>query len=240
MQTCSNGANLLTEHGTAALDWNKCTACGKCIPACAVGARECLGRKVTVPEVMEELRKDAVFFRNSGGGLTLSGGEALLQAAFATELLQEAKKEFFDTAVETCGNVPWGSIEGVMPYTDLFLYDIKHMDPQKHRELTGCDNTQILQNARMLLQRGANVIFRVPLIPGLNDSEENLMALARFAAETQPQQVELLPYHQLGVSKYEMMGKQYILSGIVPPDGRRMTEIGELIRPVFPRLIINR
>ncbi|MHB1315752.1 MAG: glycyl-radical enzyme activating protein [Christensenellales bacterium] len=239
VQLCPNGANILSEQGVS-LDWNKCKACRTCISACTVGARECLGQKVTVHEVMEELRKDFVFFRNSGGGLTLSGGEALLQAEFAQELLKEAKKEHFDTAVETCGNVPWASFESVMPYTDMFMVDIKHMDPVKHRELTGCDNALILKNARMLLKKGAPVVFRVPVIPGLNDSEDNIKALAGFASETQPLQVELLPYHQLGVSKYEMMGKQYMLPDIVPPDSRRMEEIGRLMEPIFSRLLINR
>ncbi len=211
------------------MHWDRCSSCGKCVNACIFGAREMLGRCMSAEEIMEEVRKDFSFYRRSGGGLTLSGGEALLQADFASTLLRMACAEGVHTAVETCGCVPWEAFEAVIEHTGLFFFDLKHMDCNRHRQLTGTGNELILENARKLSERKKRIIFRMPVIPGLNDSESNVAQTARFAAELGAEKLELLPYHTLGMGKYAQLGMEYSLSDLRPPEEKHMEHLRMIV-----------
>lgn len=191
-------------HGMA-----QCDLCGTCTLYCPSGAREICGRDYTVVELLAELCKDKDFYARSGGGVTFSGGECMLQLDFLKEILRQSKENGLHTAVDTAGHVPYASFLEVLPYTDLFLYDVKSMEEGRHKQYTGVGNGQILANLGRLLQGGARVWVRVPIIPGVNDEDEDIHSLNRFFAENgRPKKVELLPYHALGEHKYAAAGKE--------------------------------
>jgi pyruvate formate lyase activating enzyme len=199
---CPRGA-ITMDGGRPRTDRRRCTACAACAAACARGARRLMGRVVTADEVMAEVRRDAPFFRRSGGGVTFSGGEPLSQPALLLECLRRARRWGYHTAVETCGHVPWEDLCRAAALTDLFLYDLKQLDPERHEGLTGVGNELILDNLAMLLEAGAEVIVRVPVVPGANDDAASLDALAAFVAQHPLMRVvELLPCHALGAHKY--------------------------------------
>jgi pyruvate formate lyase activating enzyme len=179
------------------------------------------GRLVGVDEVLEQVTRDSTFYDRSGGGMTLSGGEPLAQAAFAGELLRRYKEAEFgaSTAIETCGAVDWEAFALVRPHTDVFLFDLKHMDPDEHRRLTGAGNDGILENACRLSKEGGRIIIRLPLIPGCNDDAENVRRTAVFARRLAGvERIDLLPYHRLGEVKYPRLGRDYLLRNTpVPP-----------------------
>lgn len=226
---CPSGACVWTETAVA-VRWDACRHCGACADVCPPHARVMRGRSMTVEEVMREVCRDAVFFRRSHGGMTLSGGEALLQSAFSAALLRAARSEGMTTAIETCGNVPWAAFSAVLEYTDLFLFDLKHMDSARHRQYTGAGNELILENARRLAANGARMRFRTPVIPGVNDAEENLRATARFAAALGAEGLELLPYHAMGAPKYPRLGRVYAYEGLQPPEAEKMERLRALTR----------
>jgi len=234
VQKCENHAAAL-DHGKPRIAWDHCRACGVCTQACLAGAREIVGRSMTAAEVMEEVRRDFVFFRRTGGGLTLSGGEAMLQPDFALALLRMAQEEGIPTTVETCGCAPWETYRQALDCVDQFFFDLKHMNDETHRRLTGCSNVQILENARKLAEAGARIIFRTPVVPGMNDSEENIRATARFAADMHAEELELLPYHQMGAGKYEQLGLTYSLNEIRPPSDLQMQRLREIVAEEFAR-----
>jgi len=172
-----------------------------------------------VVEVLAEVLKDRVFYERSGGGLTLSGGEPMLQFDFAKALLSAAKRERLHTVIETCGAAPFEQFEAVRPDVDLFYYDIKETDDARHREYTGVSNEQILENVRKLDATGAPIVLRCPIIPGLNDRDEHFAAIAGLAGELkQVTEVHVLPYHLLGSSKSQRLGKTYALSEVKMPE----------------------
>jgi pyruvate formate lyase activating enzyme len=211
-------------------DRDICTVCGSCAEACAAGAREMIGRRMTVSEVMADIARDAIFFEESGGGVTFSGGEPLSQRAFLAELLKAWKELEIHTAVDTSGYTPWKALDSIRGNTDLFLYDLKLMDDARHRQFTGAPNGLILHNLRALSERGHRIIIRVPVIPGINDDAANLHALAEFAADLPHlERVDLLPYHASAQGKYERLGKPYHLPGAVTPPDERMGEIKDLL-----------
>jgi len=195
------------EDGRHVLDRSKCVVCGLCARECYAGALEIVGRNVTVEDVMEVVLRDRPFYESSGGGLTLSGGEPLLQAAFCKALLQQAKQSGLHTCVETCGQYSYDRLEAVAPYVDLFLYDWKESDPARHRDACGADNERILANLRALDGDGRKIRLRCPIIPGFNDRPDHLEGIVRLARSLQNMEgVELLPYHPLGVSKMRRFG----------------------------------
>lgn len=207
VQVCPTGVHAITASGVHTIDRTKCTRCGKCVDACPTAALSLIDRDVTVEEVMDILRPDIPFFEASNGGLTLSGGEPLAQHAFATELLRQARQEGIHCAVETSGNVPWPVLEKIVPYVNLFLYDIKEMDPERHRSFTGVDNRLIHDNLRRLHDLGAAIFIKMPTIPGLNDTRENFQAIGQLANELPNiQAFEVLAYHPLGRSKLDRFG----------------------------------
>ena len=191
-------------------DRNGCVACGRCAETCPAEALKTVGRSMTVSEVMEDVLKDRVFYRNSGGGITLSGGEPLAHPAFSAALLQAAKAAGLHTAVETCGFAPWERIDALRPFTDLWLWDVKAV-PEKHERLTGVPAAPILENLRNLDRRGAATVLRCPLVPGVNDEEAALHHIAALADGLRHlREIDLEPYHPLGEGKSRNLGRSEI------------------------------
>lgn len=196
------------ENGFLKFDRKLCVKCGKCSEICFNDANEIIGKEMTTSEVLTEVLKDKMFFDSSGGGLTVTGGEPSYQADFTLELLCLAKKAGISSAIETCGI---GSRDFYKESADLgatFLFDIKCIDPAKHRRLTGADNTHIMANLDYLMNRGADIIIRLPMIPDCNDSEEDIAILSAFLNENKDRYryAEIMPYHTLGIGKSENIG----------------------------------
>ena len=209
----------------------QCILCSECVEACPTGARQMVGREMTVEEVMLEVLRDRVFYEESGGGVTFSGGEPLMQPQFVLALVEACREHGLHTTIDTCG---FGYIDHLLtlaPLTDLFLYDLKFMDDAKHREFCGVSNTPILANLQRLTQVHQNICLRVPLIPGVNDSEENLEGLARWATSLPGvRHVNLLPYHPTGVQKFKRLGHVYQLDPVTPPSSERLQAATALFR----------
>ena len=182
-----------------------------------------VGRDVTVDDLMPEILADLPYYRRSGGGVTLSGGEILCQADFAAELLRTCKEEGLHTAVESAASSSFSEIEKILPYLDLYLMDIKHMNSIKHKEYTGVPNERILENARKVAESGTELIIRTPVIPTFNDTPEEIREISHFA-KTLPgvREHHLLPYHRLGRDKYSGLGRKYSLDEITPPSKEKM------------------
>lgn len=188
-------------------DSRRCTFCGECELYCPNSARRVCGKDYTVAQVMQMINRDRAFYENSGGGITCSGGECMLQVDALKELLAACKKQGLHTAVDTAGNVPWENFEKILPFTDLFLYDIKAMTPELHKEFTGVDNKLILDNIKKLFACGKKVWIRIPVIGEANDSLEEMQRIVDFLRPFSPEKVELLPYHALGEGKYSAIGR---------------------------------
>ena len=188
-----------------------CELCGKCTIYCPHDAREICGKEYTVDEVMREILKDKVFYENSGGGVTFSGGECMLQIDFLEAILKECKNNGIHTAVDTAGHVPFEYFERILPYTALFLYDVKCFTEQLHIEGTGISNKRILENVtRLSRETSVDIIVRIPLIPTFNNDVNELQHMADFLRPLRIRDVELLPYHQMGEHKYEALGRTCI------------------------------
>lgn len=226
VEVCARSAITVDQSGRRHIDRIRCDVCGECATRCPAEAMTVVGRIMGVDEVLREVGQDAIFYSRSGGGLTLSGGEPLAQAAFAAELLRRYKGDYggFHTTVETCGEAAWEDLALVAPHVDLFLYDIKHMDGFEHRRLTGAGNERILENAARLAASGVSVIVRLPLVPGVNDDEHNLRRTAEFARSVlRVDRLDLLPYHRLGEPKYSRLGRSYQLAGVSPASDADLT-----------------
>ena len=226
---CTSGALKATPQGRMYVR-EKCTLCGTCVEYCYAEATVMEGKVVSVEEVIEEVKKDMPFYENSNGGVTLSGGEPTMQAEFCLAVLRESKKAGMHTTLDTSGQVKWETFKKILEYVDLVLYDIKHMDPLKHKEYTGLSNKTILANLKKLDALDIPIEIRIPLIPGVNDSQENLSAVAQFLSDMKNiRRVKLLPYHRLGEGKYERLDMQYRLQDTAPPDKARMEQLTELM-----------
>ncbi len=196
------------------LDRALCTGCGKCAEKCYVGAREIIGRRMTVEDVLAEVLKDRIFYENSGGGMTVSGGEPLFQPEFTTALLEAAKKENIHNCLDTSGFAQWAKIEKMLPFVDIFLYDLKETDPERHLEYTGVPLEPILDNLREIDRRGGVTILRCPIVPGLNDRFEHADGIAEVANSLRHlSEINLMPYHPLGESKRTRLGKTSVPLG---------------------------
>jgi pyruvate formate lyase activating enzyme len=216
VEACPQGA-VLREADRPGYDRERCVVCGRCVEACHAEARTIAGRRVTAADVALEVLKDAPFFANSGGGVTLGGGEPLSQLDFARALLARCRAAGLHTAVETCGYLPWELLAAVLPVTDLFLYDLKHLDAARHAAETGGGVALILENLGRLAATGAAVIVRVPVVPGFNDDPETIRAIAERAAALGIRELHLLPYHRLGQNKYRLLGRRYDFARLEPP-----------------------
>ena len=231
VEACPEHAVALSRDGKPVIDREACAHCGKCSEACYYGALRLVGREMTVEEVLSEVEKDRPFYRRSGGGVTIGGGEPLMQAEFVTQVLEACQKRHLHTAIETTGFGSKQRLRDVLKHVDLVYFDIKHMDPGRHEALTGVSNAPVLENVRGLLsaERRCEVIIRITVIPGFNDSEENISGTARFAAELGCEKMELVPYHKLGVSKYGQYGMEYQLQQVEAPSREEMQKLKRLV-----------
>jgi pyruvate formate lyase activating enzyme len=230
IKICPNKAIRFDKEKGFLIDYKLCDMCGRCSDVCYPGARVIIGKKMSVDEVIAEVIKDKSFYNRSNGGVTLSGGEVLLQWGFAKEILKKCKELNINTAIETCGYCKWEYFTEVLEYVDLVLYDLKHLDSAEHKRLTGVDNQLILENAAKVVKKVKEMIIRVPLIPSLNDSKDNIMMLVDFVSTLEKvKEIDLLPYHQLGVSKYNQIGQTYKLNEINPPSKEKINDIKRYI-----------
>ena len=215
---CPSGCHAV-EVGLHRFARERCSGCGKCAELCPPQALKIAGRIMTVDEVMREVLRDRAFYENSGGGLTVSGGEPLNHPEFTKALLEAAKRNDLHTAVETCGFAPWNKIEPLMSLVDLWLWDIKAA-PERHRELTGVDSALILENLRKLDAAGASTVLRCPFIPGVNDTEADLAHIAAVANSLKHiRRIDVEPYHPLGENKCRQLGRKVGYSGdFAPPE----------------------
>jgi glycyl-radical enzyme activating protein len=209
---CTHGA-LHKQLERIVFEKERCIGCGACAEKCYTEARVLKGRKMTVAAVVAEILKDEAFYAASGGGVTLSGGEPLEQPGFSKCILKACKKLALHTAVETAGHVSWSSFERIIPFTDLFLFDVKHTDPAKLKEFTKGDAARILQNLEKLATRAKQIIARIPVIPGFNDSPEEIQNIARLLKRLGIAELHMLPYHRYGQNKYRLMGRKYNFQG---------------------------
>jgi len=208
------------------IDRKKCDLCGNCIPVCPTQALEIIGRELSVEEVMREIEKDRVFYEESKGGVTFSGGEPLAQLAFLNSLLEECKKNGLHTALDTCGYTPFENLEKISDKVDLFLYDFKSMDDGKHREVTGVSNQLIIENLKKLSAKGSKIVVRLPIIEGVNDTDENITKTAEFIASLPDiKEISLLPYHKGGRQKYARLNKVSKLDKMAAPSRDKIKRI---------------
>jgi pyruvate formate lyase activating enzyme len=230
VSACSLNAIGLTD-GAINIDRYVCDNCGKCVEVCNTKALEILGQSMTVSEIIEEARKDRVIYKHSRGGVTLSGGEPLLDPVFSQQLLKSFRAESLSVGVDTCGYVPWENIEPVLPYIDFFLWDIKIMSPVKHKRLTGVSNSLILDNATRVSDRNIPIYVRIPVIPGYTDSDENIKAIGHFARGlSSVVEIDILPLHHLGKARYHGLGLAYPLADIPLVPDSRMRSLQEMVR----------
>ncbi len=209
-----------------------CIACGQCLEACYSNARELIGKHMTTGEVIKQIKKDMIFYTQSGGGITLSGGEPLLQPEFVRSILRECNVLGLSTIIETCGYFSWEENKDILKQMKLIFLDIKHMDTEIHKCITGTSNKKILENACKISQEKIPLVIRIPIIPSINDSIVNIKATAKFVRENLVNAlgIELLPYHELGKGKYKSLGLKYNLDDIKPPDNNEMERLKTIIR----------
>ncbi len=209
LTVCSTGASRLSENHSV-LDRSRCIGCGKCVAVCPHEARKLVGTYMTKDEVIREVLRDVKFYENSGGGVTLSGGEPAAQPGFALSILRSCKEAGLHTVLDTCGYVPWSTMKKLLRYTDLVFFDIKTIEPKKHREATGRSNRLILENAKRIA-RDKPIRVRVPLVPHFNDSPEDVREIVRFVKEEMGSiEIDLLPYNKLGEVKFERLDRSCV------------------------------
>jgi len=215
VDACPEGAIRMNAQGKAEVDRERCTNCGKCVRACLDDALTLYGATRSVDDVFLDVLRDKRWY-GADGGVTVSGGEPLTQIRFVTKLLRMCRDEGIGTCIETCGAASAGAIDEVLPLLDFVLFDLKHLDPVEHHRLTRRSNQAILGNAQRVASSGVPVQFRMPLIPGRNDGEDNLRATAQFLREHlgDKASIELMPYHRLATGKYEALGYDYQLKDL--------------------------
>ena len=216
------------------IDRSRCVKCGLCTSKCYAGAKKMTGRQVTVREMMELIEKDRIFYTNSGGGVTVGGGEPAMQHGFVEELLKACRESHIHTAIETCGYGRWQDICGMFDNADQIFFDLKAIDPELHRRLTGVSNELILHNAEQAAVRGKDVIFSIPLIPGCNDSltniEETGIFVGGLSGNGSNVSIEILPYHDLGRDKYRWLDMDYGLEDTGKPDATQVEELKTILK----------
>ncbi len=230
LKVCPQAA-ISQENGNLLTDPELCDLCGECVNVCFSGAREMVGYQTSVAGILEEIKKDIPFYDQSGGGVTFSGGEPLMQSGFLLDLLKACKDVDIHTTVDTCGYTSKEVLSQLLPWVDLFLYDIKAVDEDLHKHLTGVSNQVILENLRWLSKLGKKVIIRVPVVPGLNDSQQELQQLAAFAASLPGlDDIELLPYHPIGMEKYCRLQRMYTLKEVNAPTEEHLLKMADFLR----------
>lgn len=225
LESCEKGALSRANHHIS-IDKKGCNLCGDCVEACVTEALELIGREKTIEEVVNEIEKDMIFYDQSQGGVTFSGGEPLLQPKFLDALLTECKKRNIHTTLDTSGNASFEVFEKIVDKVDLFFFDIKMIDEEKHREMTGVSNKLILENLRKLAEDENPVVIRIPIIPGINDTEENIPKTAEFIAALRGvEYVSLLPYHKVGRQKYKRLNRTYLEERTQSPSQEKIKKI---------------
>jgi pyruvate formate lyase activating enzyme len=229
-EICPIDAITFSEEEGVKIDRKQCTYCSDCIEACPNQALEFVGNYMTVEQLYKEVEKDSPFYRRSGGGVTVGGGEPTMQYTFVYQFLKKCKQHYLHTAIETCGFVEWEQLEKLLEHLDLVYIDIKHMDAAVHEELTGVSNELILENTRKVADMRP-LIIRIPTVPGYNDSDDDILATARFATELGKyfERIELLPYHRFGSQTYSRLGREYELADVNPPSDDHMKRLKEII-----------
>lgn len=229
-KACPHGALALPEQGAPIILRDKCKRCMSCVSSCPAGALTAYGKLRSVANVLDDVEKDSLFYARSGGGMTLSGGEPLMQAEFALALLREAKRRRIHTAIETCGQVPWSVYERAVPFIGEMMYDIKLIDPTKHKEHTGLSNSLILSNLSKIIEIFPNLQLKVrtPVVPGVNDTEEDITAILDFLEPYPSVSYELLPYHRLGTQKYYFLDRGYPMGESIL-DNKLMNKFNKIV-----------
>ncbi len=228
VEACLPGA-ISWDNGPA-VDWEKCDQCGKCAEVCYAGGLEMVGHTVTASEVMAEIERDVPFYDQSGGGVTFTGGEPMAQTEFLKEVLAACREKHIDTAVDTSGYISWDNFRDIVPLVDLFLFDVKLMDETRHMKYTGVSNTLIINNLRKLGEMGAPIIVRIPLIPGINDDDENISLIgSTLAALPRLVGAEVMPYHDIGTAKYGALGMKYKLPDKNSPTDEQVLRVEEML-----------
>ncbi len=228
LSICPQGA--ISKKGRSIIvDRTKCDSCGKCKDVCVYETLDIIGREMTVQDVLKEVEKDRVFFDESGGGVTFSGGEPLMQPDFLQALLKEFKNSGIQTTVETSGYTSSEILDSISENVDLFLYDLKIIDPKKHKDYAGVSNEIILENLRRLSKKGKKIIIRIPVIPGVNDDREDIKRIADYLRSLKTiKQINLLPFHRGGVQKYKRLGKKNLTESLQPPSSDKINEIKKI------------
>jgi len=226
---CPSGA-ISMKDGKPVTNRNECIMCGKCSRICPARAREIMGSKVSADDVIKEIEKDLIFYEESGGGATFSGGEPLSQSEFLGALLDGCKEKKIHTAVDTSGYIPWKILERLNSKIDLFLYDLKIMDDKRHKKYTGVSNNLILENLKKLCLVHHNIFIRFPIIPGINDDDQNIREMGEFLSSLKIAQINLLPYHFMGIDKYKRLERIYKLADIHSPSKEKLSDISTILR----------
>lgn len=228
--SCESQAISFSPEQGPIINRETCDACGACADACPNQALELAGYISTVDELYKEIAKDSPFYRRSNGGVTVGGGEATMQHEFVTEFLKTCKKKYIHTVMETCGFISWEHLKEMLNYLDLVYMDVKHLNPDEHKKITGVSNELIIENVRMVSEIRP-LIIRIPIIPGLNDSEENISATAQFASTLGEkfERIELLPYHKFGTQTYGRLGRTYTLDDTESPTDDHMEQLKKII-----------
>jgi len=225
VEACQHGA-LSRSEDRLSVDPARCVLCGACVDACPTGARELLGRRASVAEIIVEIERDVLFYDESGGGATFSGGEPLAQPAFLEALLRECKAREIHTALDTTCHAPWEVVEAINDAVDLYLCDLKHMDAGEHERLTGVPNERILANLQGLARLGKEIVIRMPIIPGVNDDEENIARSGKFVASLdRVRRIDILPYNRAVRAKLARLTRGYELLEVQPPRDDQLEQI---------------
>ncbi|MBN1161857.1 MAG: glycyl-radical enzyme activating protein [Dehalococcoidales bacterium] len=226
-EVCPNNALEYQADKPPRIDRARCDGCGICCSACSYGALVLYGRAMNAEEIYDAINRDKMFYEASGGGVTASGGEPLLQPQLVCDLFQKCQRASIHTCIETAGCAPESALKQVLPYTDYILYDLKHLNSEKHRKYTGQPNELILYNAGIAAESGVETLFRMPLVPGINDDEQNIKESVDFlhGLGNNSLRIELMPYHRLGKGKYESLDREYPLSDVLSPESEHLESL---------------
>jgi pyruvate formate lyase activating enzyme len=226
-EVCPEGALVYKAGKFPYIDRKRCSGCGACSTVCDYGAIVIYGKQMTANEVFDAVSRDKIFYDASSGGVTVSGGEPLLQPQFVCDLLEECRRDGIHTCMETSGYADESALRQALPYIDYILYDLKHLDSEKHRRYTGKPNNLILSNAKIFVENGIETLFRMPLIPGINDDRQNIKDTADFlhGLGNNACRIELMPYHQLGKGKYECLDRKYNLPDVSAPEPEHIESV---------------
>jgi len=228
VRACPEGALQLDEW--VIRDPHLCQQDTRCVDACSTGAQEAFGRWTSLSDVMAEVLKDQIFFDESGGGVTISGGEPLLQADFVEALLAACRAQGIHTVLDTCGYADSHIVDRIRTNVDMFLFDLKLMDAARHQQFTGVSNDRILSNLVLLAENGSAVVVRIPVIPGVNDDADNLSAVSGFLSPLKLKNIDLLPYHRIASGKYSRLGLTYRMENVLPPSAEHLQAIATRLR----------